>query len=178
MMIVLIIAIIGGFSVVALGEHSFASLVVMGDHSAEFEPVWKELASSRPIKCSATGREYSGLAKPSLFIIDGFLCPWLPIIRSHTPSPPVPVLTWYVGFSAGIFPTSLPEKYGGWSHIALPEFTQEETMKGRPNPPTGKIVRLRGLPEMYDWELYPQLVAGATEISPGIIFKGVHNFTK
>jgi hypothetical protein len=175
----LIIVPIYNSRVIAIGEHTVANLVALGDNTDIFDPVWEDIVNSRPIKCSATGREYAGLSRPSLVIMDGFQYPWFSIIRSTTTSSPIPILTWFVGFSAGIYPSCLPEKYGGSSHITLPEFTKEEVIRGRANPPTGEIVRINGLPEMYDWELYPQLMAGAEDLlPPGTIIKGLHNFAK
>jgi hypothetical protein len=164
---------------VAIGEHSTAPLLGDVANTSEFEAIWPDLLASRPIRCSATGEEYTGAPRPSLVILDGFQYPWFSIIRSTTTSSPIPILTWWVGFSGGMIHGCLSEKYGGENHLALPEFTEEEVKLGRPNPPTGKLLQLRGLPPMYDWEMYPELIAGAKEIKePGTIFKGLHNFAK
>jgi hypothetical protein len=178
-MVILTVCVDHKSSVVALGEHSTAPLRGNATNIEEFKRIWPDMLDSRPIKCSATGKEYVGLPRPSLAILDGFQYPWFPIIRSTTSSLPIPILSWYVGFSGGIIHMCLSEKYGGINHITLPEFSDKEIELGRPHPPTGEILRLRGLPSMYDWEMYPQMFAGMEGLEePGTIFHGLHNYAK
>jgi hypothetical protein len=166
-------------SIIAIGEHSTDILRGNAANTPEFESMWADILASRPIKCSATGKEYPGLPRPSLAILDGFQYPWFSIIRSTTTSSPIPILTWFVVFSGGIFHFCVSEKYGGENHVVLPEFTEEEVKVGRPNPPKGKLFRLRGFPPMYDWEFYPQLISGMEDFKkPETIVLGIHHYAK
>jgi hypothetical protein len=121
-----------------------------------FQDFWNKCIHSLPITCSATGTEYPGIPKPSLFFIDSMQYDFLAHIRATDTSPPTAILTWMMAFLGTLVTMTFPKKYGGDAEIMLSEFTEEEIAHGRPIKLDGKIRHVRGLPEMYDWEAYPQ----------------------
>jgi hypothetical protein len=143
-----------------------------------FEPIWQRLLAGETIVCSATETTYPGAARPSLVILDGFEYLWLSLIRSTTADAPIPVVEWSTGFSAATVWLCLPHAYGGAGEILYPDYTEEERKQGRVLTPSGNIVRMRGIPPMYDWEVFPQRLDHISPGTPGSIAEFLHKFTR
>jgi hypothetical protein len=139
-----------------MGEPKSDLFAVMRPDMLAFEDFWKRCLHGSPITCSATGKEYPGVAKPSLFFIDPMQYDLLSHVRATDTSPHTSVLSWMMAFVGMMVSITFPRKYGGSAEIILPEFTPEEVENGRLMKPHGEIKRIRGLPDMYDWEAYPQ----------------------
>lgn len=90
-----------------------------------------------------------------------------PIIRSSTPAPPI--YAFQSSAAAGINQFLLPSRFGGHGHDLASPFTEEEKKNGRPLKITGAVMKTPGIPNMYDYELYPADTSlfGA---KPGIFF--------
>jgi hypothetical protein len=133
------------------------------DFSAALEPdmpafhdFWGRCLHGSSITCSATGTEYPGVTKPLLFFLDSIQYELLAHVRVTDTSPSTSVLTWVMAFMGAMATTTFPDRYGGSAEIILPEYTEEEIVNGRSMKLDGKIRHVRGLPDMYDWEAYPQ----------------------
>lgn len=97
-------------------------------------------------------------------IWQGFEYPWLSIIRAIAPG--VPVLCWMIGFSGGLLRGCLPNSQGGVGDTLRIPFTPEEALNNRDFPQTGEIVKIKSMPDMHDWEHFPQAmhVAGKLQL--------------
>jgi hypothetical protein len=144
------------YRIIAMGDLATDFSSLMQPDISAFQDFWNKCLHSLPITCSATGTEYPGIPKPSLFFIDSVQYDLLAHVRATDTSPPTAVLTWMMAFLGTLVTLTFPKKYGGCLEIMLPEFTEEEIAKGRLMKVDGEIKHVRGLPDMYDWEAHPQ----------------------
>jgi len=146
----------GTVRIVAVGDRSVAPWDACTVHVEPFEPVWTALTDEEPVKCSVTGTVFPAAPKPTFVIFDGFQYPWLPTVRTLSPS--LKVFVWMNGFSGGLLRACLPDARGGVGDQLRAPFTPDEWVNGKVSECTGQIIRIDGMPVSYDWESWPQLL--------------------
>ena len=75
---------------------------------------------------------------------------------------PAPVFLFVTDFSASFLRAVGPEMAGGKGTYLRESFTADLEYRGPPdceNNILGKLIKLPGMPNIYDWELYPQAKA-------------------
>ncbi|KAI0631464.1 UDP-Glycosyltransferase/glycogen phosphorylase [Trametes polyzona] len=156
------------------GEEDFAKrvrVVSLGDTDTfrfysidtEFKVLWQKLVAGEAVTCSKTGNTFAPLPKPSAVIADLFAVYPVRAIREISGNS-VKIFTWTCVATYATFHMFGPEKLGGRGHV-LPKIEAEVKRTGRPFAevckelalePKGKVVKVPGLPPMYDYEYFPQ----------------------
>ncbi|KAI0664707.1 UDP-Glycosyltransferase/glycogen phosphorylase [Cubamyces menziesii] len=130
---------------------------------ASFKTTWAKLIASEELTCAKTGTTYSALVKPQAIIVDFFGVATVAAVRelsAHT----VKIYSWHPGSTFATFYLFGPEKFGGKGDVATKAEIEakrsgrpyEEVVKEMLFTPKGQIVKVPGLPPMYDYEYYPQ----------------------
>ncbi|GJJ16165.1 hypothetical protein Clacol_010445 [Clathrus columnatus] len=132
-----------------------------------FEPFYNKLHNLSPIEC-ATGREHTFKQRPNFYIADFFMLYFLNIIRKLNEQDRkgeiFPILTWNPCVIGPVMRVVGPEALGGIGNIeAKAKELAERTGKSLDeaeaeidHPQNGEIIRIPGLPPMYDYEFFPQ----------------------
>ncbi|MCJ1248747.1 hypothetical protein MMC30_005966 [Trapelia coarctata] len=151
---------------IAVGPHNTTNTETL---LSTFNVIWQALLAESPLTCGEIGTLYPAAARPSLVVLDGFQLSWLLVIKSMD-SPP-PVLQWMMGFSGGFLRICGPAVMGGRGEtLRTSVHTEPSDLK------EGKIIRVVGMPPMYDWEFSPQdlnLQMGNIRAAEGMMSKFV-----
>ncbi|EIN07786.1 UDP-Glycosyltransferase/glycogen phosphorylase [Punctularia strigosozonata HHB-11173 SS5] len=127
-----------------------------------FRAVYAKLLQAQSVTCAARGTIFAPLPPPIAAIVDFFALPVLRAIKEL--SPLIPVLAWQSGATSAVVRLFGPKERGGLGDLRpiLNEIAARdcnnlvsaasEWMENRP----GEVYRLPGLPEMYDYEDFPQ----------------------
>ncbi|KAI0769592.1 UDP-Glycosyltransferase/glycogen phosphorylase [Trametes elegans] len=144
-------------SVGLASDHSFNAI------DENFKSVWQTLVAGREVVCAHSGERFDPLPKPEAAIIDFFATEPTRIVRKLSGGS-IKIYSWMGGSTYALFYLFGPEKLGGPGHVRI-KIEEEAQRSGRSFKevaldflftPRGKVVRLPGLPPMYDYELYPQ----------------------
>ncbi|THU84357.1 UDP-Glycosyltransferase/glycogen phosphorylase [Dendrothele bispora CBS 962.96] len=123
----------------------------------EFEPVFKAMYRGEPIKCLATGKEYT-LAPPTVAIIDPFAGYAIEAIHETTENK-LPILIW-ASFTAGEALIEFSEPRAPRLDVRLIRYGTEEELMPMMHQfvkeITERVVSAPGVPALYEYELYPQ----------------------
>ncbi|KAI0631466.1 UDP-Glycosyltransferase/glycogen phosphorylase [Trametes polyzona] len=156
------------------GEEDFAKrvrVVSLGDTDSfkfysidtEFKALWQKLVAGEAVTCSKTGNTFPPLPKPSAVIADLFAVQPVRAIKEISGNS-VKIYTWMCGSTYAMFHLFGPEKLGGHGRV-LPKIEAEVKRTGRSFAevcidlvlkPKGEVVKVPGLPPMYDYEYHPQ----------------------
>ncbi|GJJ16168.1 hypothetical protein Clacol_010448 [Clathrus columnatus] len=133
-----------------------------------FEAFYTSVHNGSPITCQETGRVYTVEQRPNIVIADFFMLNTLAIINKlneqDRPNEKVPMSTWNSAVLGPVMRIMGPEELGGIGDIgakakALAEktgITFEEAEAELYRPQKGDLVKVPGLPEMFDYEFYTQ----------------------
>ncbi|KAI0738932.1 UDP-Glycosyltransferase/glycogen phosphorylase [Daedaleopsis nitida] len=146
--------------VIAAGDVQFIS---SEEANQAFEVVWKGLIEEREPVCTHTGIRYPSLPKPKAIIIDIFAIDPLDSIKALS-GDSVKVYSWHPGLTFAMFHLFGPESLGGQGNIRIKaEATARLTGRSYAEVanemswhPKGNVVRIPGMPPMFDHEYYPQ----------------------
>ncbi|GJJ16201.1 hypothetical protein Clacol_010497 [Clathrus columnatus] len=132
------------------------------EYSKEFAKVYPAIYAEDSVHC-ATGRVYPPTPKPNVILLDPFLYDMLQTVRKVS-GRVVPVLTWNLTALNSSLHFFGPESFGGLGNVSSKaEILAKET--GKPvddiirelfNPEVGELIKLPGMPPMYDYEFNPQ----------------------
>ncbi|THG97535.1 hypothetical protein EW026_g4483 [Hermanssonia centrifuga] len=134
--------------------------------NASFSELYKKLADEEAVVCAKTGETLEQLNSPDAAILGIFGHALLLAVHEHSKRP-VKVFTWYPGSVAAalfMFGPAGPNKGGDLSKEIEEETARsgksiveaaEEYFFGK-HGIKGEIIRIPGLPPMYDYEFYPQ----------------------
>ncbi|KAI0645438.1 UDP-Glycosyltransferase/glycogen phosphorylase [Trametes meyenii] len=163
--------------VVSLGEAHFTRAQEL---DVAFEATWKKLILEEELVCAKTNTRHNALAKPQAIILDFFsVKPFEAIKRLSKDS--VKVHVWCSGLTAALYHWFGPERLGGKGNVRI-KAEEESRRTGTPATdiilrelakPTGEVVRIPGIPPMYDYEYYPQPSRLPPQVVIGI-FSHIH----
>ncbi|KAJ3980906.1 hypothetical protein F5890DRAFT_1557276 [Lentinula detonsa] len=133
---------------------------------AEFMPAFEAIYLSKPITCKATGTLIEGLPRPTVALIDPFAGYAVDAIREIAGSK-CSILSWMTAPAGATLRLVGPEEYGGVGDLS-PKVEAEVALSGKSYAEvaknlydsftSGEIIRVPGIPPMYDYEWIPQEV--------------------
>ncbi|KAH9476237.1 UDP-glycosyltransferase 84A1 [Psilocybe cubensis] len=131
-----------------------------------YPAVYQSLVESKSVSCSVTGTVFNPVSPPNAVVLDFFCHPQMLATRAITGNS-VPIISWFTGHVATGIRFWGPKTLGGYGDIEK-QVDEEAARTGRspkeisdelynfPKRANGEIVRVPGVPEMYDWEYFPQ----------------------
>ncbi|OCH88676.1 UDP-Glycosyltransferase/glycogen phosphorylase [Obba rivulosa] len=143
---------------------------------AQFAEAYAELIAGKPVTCKHANVQYDPAPAPDIVLVDFFAVDPLRTIRSLS-TKPVKVFNWYSGAASSIIPGFGPTHMGGKSDKYV-QVKEEVSRTGRDlnevameliHGPRGEVVRVPGLPPMYDHE-YASLQEAPASIRIGTLF--------
>ncbi|KAH7878440.1 UDP-Glycosyltransferase/glycogen phosphorylase [Lentinula edodes] len=133
---------------------------------AEFAPAFEALYSSKPLICKTTNLIIHGLPPPTVALIDPFAGYAVDAIQAIAGSK-CSIFSWMTAPAGATLRLFGPEKYGGVGDLS-PKAEAEMDLSGKRYAEvakeiydgfsSGEIVRIPGIPAMYDYEWTPQEV--------------------
>ncbi|KAI0661267.1 UDP-Glycosyltransferase/glycogen phosphorylase [Cubamyces menziesii] len=128
-----------------------------------FEVAWKGLVAGEEIVCQKMNTRYAAAPKPRAIIIDLFGVQAFGAIKASSGND-VKVYVFNAGFTAALFHLFGPESYGGLGNVRG-KAEEEARRTGESMSdiilremaiPKGEVIRVPGMPPMYDHEYEPQ----------------------
>ncbi|KAI0633620.1 UDP-Glycosyltransferase/glycogen phosphorylase [Trametes polyzona] len=147
--------------VVSIGQNEALNFDTI---AAQFTPIWERLAAGQSVTCRKTGTLHDAVRKPDAVIIDAFATEPVRVIRRSSVGDAVKIYTWLPGATTAFFYLFGPEELGGRGSL-ITKIENEVKKSGRSFEdvcldlavtPKGNVVKVPGLPPMYDYEYYPQ----------------------
>ncbi|KAI0333570.1 UDP-Glycosyltransferase/glycogen phosphorylase [Cubamyces sp. BRFM 1775] len=131
--------------------------------NAGFKTTWAKLIVGEELVCAKAGITYSALPKPQAAIVDFFGVVTVATIKELS-GDTVKVYSWHPGSTFAAFYLFGPEKLGGKGDVGTKAEIEakrtgrpyEEVVKELFFTPKGEVVKVPGLPPMYDYEYHPQ----------------------
>ncbi|KAF9559428.1 UDP-Glycosyltransferase/glycogen phosphorylase [Agrocybe pediades] len=133
---------------------------------ATYAGVYSALLASESVTCATMGTVFEPVEPPSLLVMDFFAFPQLQISRSIS-GKTVPIFAWLTGKAASMIRMFGPESSGGLGDLEARMQAEASRLGVSPaeigdklvKQTSGKILKLPGVPEMYDYEFTPQKLA-------------------
>ncbi|KAF8797535.1 UDP-Glycosyltransferase/glycogen phosphorylase [Phlegmacium glaucopus] len=128
-----------------------------------YPAAYQTLYEAKPITCSVTGTTFDAVPAPSLAILDFFALPQLYATRAVT-GRSVPIIACVAAGAGALLRLFGPESMGGLGDIGA-KIDAEAARAGVASidigeeifrRTEGKLIRVTGLPAMYDHEFFPQ----------------------
>ncbi|KAF5311787.1 hypothetical protein D9619_003781 [Psilocybe cf. subviscida] len=141
-------------------DQIFAILAKAGQ---AYPPVYNRLVAGEAVTCAAKGTVFDACPSPVAIIMDFFALAELQATRSIT-GDTIPVTAIVASGAAPIIQLFGPESIGGFGNVG-PRIDAEVARTGRDpievgeeifHSVKGAVSRIPGLPEMYDYESFPQ----------------------
>ncbi|EIW63015.1 UDP-Glycosyltransferase/glycogen phosphorylase [Trametes versicolor FP-101664 SS1] len=149
--------------ILSLGAGHFSRLAEL---DKAFEETWTQLVTGEEAVCRKTGTRIAPLQRPQAIIVDMFGIQAFGTVMELS-GDTVKVHVWCSGLTAAMFHLFGPEELGGKGNVrARAEEEARQTgvsltdiiMRVRV-PYSRELVRVPGMPPMYDYEYYPQPVS-------------------
>lgn len=159
------------------GRHALDNKVL--DES--FAEAYEQLVNGKPVKCAHTGHCVEAVSSPDAVIIDFYGRPLLEAVRRLSQKP-VKVFVWFAGAASVIFRFYGPADKGGAGNLRA-KAEQEAARSGiTVEAATAEILfkceksllKIPGLPAMYDHEFQPQTLLGGYAMLGGM-FLSAHD---
>ncbi|OJT07393.1 UDP-glycosyltransferase 87A1 [Trametes pubescens] len=149
--------------VIALAQHE--NPMISATYEEAFGEAWTKIVAQEPITCVKTGAVHAPIPiAPKQVILDFFAPRTFAFIRKEAPD--VKISTWYPSAAYSGFYLFGPESLGGRGNLLI-KAEEEAATTGKPfdvaaaevfSKTEGKVVRVPGLPPMYDYEYEPQVM--------------------
>ncbi|CAL1707825.1 unnamed protein product [Somion occarium] len=148
-----------------MGERKTVDALGFAAYNEAFARAYAKLVDGDTIICAHTHKKIKPISAPDAVVMDFFCVSGLEAVRKLSKKP-VKVLAWMACHASVLIYPFAPESRGGRGDYR-PKVMAEAASTGRPieevaekvmNAYTGAIVRVPGLPLMYDYELSPQVV--------------------
>ncbi|KAF8194757.1 hypothetical protein K438DRAFT_1968703 [Mycena galopus ATCC 62051] len=158
-------AVLARIRVVSLFDSTESELFKLLPMAMEhFPAAYETLLRGKAIRCASMGTMFPAAAPPSAVVLDIFALPQLTAIRSLSGAQ-VPVFTFISTHSAVLIRRFGPESLGGRGDIGASidaealrvGKTAEEVGNQMMMHTDGTLLRVPGVPAMYDYEEYPQV---------------------
>ncbi|KAH9476230.1 Anthocyanidin 3-O-glucosyltransferase [Psilocybe cubensis] len=158
-----------------------SSMDLMEQMTSMFEAypaTYKTLVDGEPVTCASTGRVFEGVGAPDIVFLDVFASPLMAITRTVT-GLSVPIIGFIPVHASYALHICLPAHMGGLGDLGV--MIEDEARRlgvtSREIGDTvyyrteGRINKIPGLPAMYDWEHFPQVLvtSGSTAIISDLI---------
>ncbi|KDR69167.1 hypothetical protein GALMADRAFT_145572 [Galerina marginata CBS 339.88] len=128
-----------------------------------YASAYQALSQGSPVTCAVKGTTFDAVPAPTAVILDFFALPQLQVTRAIT-GRSVPITAWITGHASSVIKIFGPESHGGRGDLGA--LIKAETARTGVSPEAigekvynrteGKIIKIAGLPAMYDYEYYPQ----------------------
>ncbi|PPQ89305.1 hypothetical protein CVT25_000372 [Psilocybe cyanescens] len=115
-----------------------------------YPAIYQSLSQGKPISCSLTGAKFEAVPAPSVLILDLVAYPLIEATRSIT-GKSIPIISWITGHVS--------------SAMQLFASDLESDANKHYGTTDGKVVKVPGLPDMYDYEFFPQEVPFEIDVS-------------
>ncbi|KAK6988581.1 glycosyltransferase family 1 protein [Favolaschia claudopus] len=129
-----------------------------------YKTAYSTLHQGRSITCAATGHEFPAVTPPTAVILDVFALPQLESTRSISGTT-VPVFMFISAGAAALIQVFCPPSMGGQGELnvriaeaARLGMGEEEIEEKIFRHTDGTVLAIPGLPPMYDYEMFPQLI--------------------
>ncbi|OSX64471.1 glycosyltransferase family 1 protein [Postia placenta MAD-698-R-SB12] len=161
------------------GRHALDNKVL--DES--FAEAYEQLVNGEPVKCAHTGHCVEAVSSPDAVIIDFYGRPLLEAVRRLSQKP-VKVFVWFAGAASVIFRFYGPADKGGAGNLRA-KAEQEAARSGiTVEAATAEILfkceksllKIPGLPAMYDHEFQPQTLLGGYAMLGGMFLSAYDMF--
>ncbi|KAF9557510.1 UDP-Glycosyltransferase/glycogen phosphorylase [Agrocybe pediades] len=135
----------------------------------------------KSVVCATNGTVFEAVEPPSVVIMDLFTYPQLKFTKSIS-GDKIPIFAWLTGKAASLIRLFGPESLGGFGDMTAKVEAEAARLGVTPkeigdkfyNETTGKVIKLAGIPEMYDYEFFPQDLPFDIPVSE--LFKGSYSF--
>lgn len=160
------------------GEDMFRAMKTFAE---AYPAAYQTLYEAKPITCSATGTMFDAVPAPSAAILDFFAFPQLRATRAVS-GHSIPIIALITSSAAATIRTFGPESIGGMGDFGA-RIDAEAALAGVPTVEIGekilwhtegKVIRIPGLPAMYDYEFAPQKLPFDAPLH--ILIRGGYNF--
>ncbi|KAJ6569355.1 hypothetical protein B0H19DRAFT_1135172 [Mycena capillaripes] len=151
--------------IVSLFDTAETQLFALMPVAAERYPAACEtLLRGNAIKCASTGTTFAAVPPPVAVIVDMFAIPQLHATRSITGTT-IPVFTFIAGTAGALIRLFCPESMGGQGGLGA-KIAAEALRLGKPAEEIGDqillntdgtVIKIPGIPAMYDYEMFPQI---------------------
>ncbi|KAH9833566.1 uncharacterized protein C8Q71DRAFT_860354 [Rhodofomes roseus] len=141
-----------------------------------FADAYEKLVNLQPVRCVKTETDIESVCSPDAVLVDFFGRAPIEAVR-RTSKKPVKVLFWFACSATSLFCVGGPERQGGKGNlrarseeiakltgVSVEEAAGQITLTGK-----GSLIRMPGLPPMYDYEVQPQ-----RPIAPAALLGGVN----
>ncbi|KAH9927773.1 uncharacterized protein B0H18DRAFT_1118302 [Fomitopsis serialis] len=143
-----------------------------------FADAYEKLVNLQPVMCVKTQTEIETTCSPDVVLVDFFGSAPIEAIR-RTSKKPVKVFLWFACSATSLFCIGGPERLGGRGNlrarseevakltgVSVEEAAGQISLTGK-----GSLIRLPGLPPMYDYEIQPQRPLGPIALLGGVNLK-------
>ncbi|KAJ6562256.1 hypothetical protein B0H19DRAFT_1143960 [Mycena capillaripes] len=148
--------------VVSLFDSAENQLFALIPAAVEYYPAaYETLLRGNAIKCASTGTTFAAVPPPVAVIVDMFAIQQLHLTRSITETT-IPVFTFIAGTAGAVIHFFGPESMGGLGAKVAAEALRlgksvEEIGDQILLNTDGTVVKIPGIPAMYDYEMFPQI---------------------
>ncbi|KAK7692877.1 hypothetical protein QCA50_004512 [Cerrena zonata] len=132
-------------------------------YNEAFARAYAQLVNGQTVRCAHSGQEFGPIRSPDAVIMDFFCVPGLEAVRALSQKP-VKVLAWMACQATFLIYPFAPVSRGGRGDYR-PKVMAEVARTGRPIEevaeeilfkPLNKVVQIKGIPPLYDYEMTPQ----------------------
>ncbi|KAJ7473185.1 hypothetical protein B0H11DRAFT_2037540 [Mycena galericulata] len=136
---------------------------ILPEMQAHYPPAYEKLFRAKAVHCATTGKEYAAVPRPSVIIGDIFGFAQLNATRAISGTA-IPILTFIAGNAGSIIRVFGPESLGGLGDVRAKIDAQvlqtgdstDDVAEQILRPANGNVVKIPGVPAMFDFEFYPQ----------------------
>ncbi|PPQ89615.1 hypothetical protein CVT25_012532 [Psilocybe cyanescens] len=142
---------------------------LMGPLIQTYPAIYQALVENKPVSCSVTKTVFDAVSPPDVVVLDFFSHAQMLATRAIT-GRSVPIIAWLTGHVATSIRFWGPQSLGGYGDIER-QIDEEVARTGSSRKEigdrlynfnkrtNGEVVKIVGLPDMYDWEYFPQNVS-------------------
>ncbi|KAF9554030.1 UDP-Glycosyltransferase/glycogen phosphorylase [Agrocybe pediades] len=158
----------------------------MRDFVAAYPTIYEAIVQGTPVTCAESGTVFDGLDPPEVVIADFFAAQQFTSMKGIS-GDKIPIFNFITGHAASNIRMFGPEVLGGSGNLSAKMEAMSERLGIPIEAPgeklyratlgtSGTIVKLPGVPEMYDYEFYPQILPFEGPLS--LVLKGAYEFLK
>ncbi|KAF8911626.1 hypothetical protein CPB84DRAFT_1842107 [Gymnopilus junonius] len=137
-----------------------------------YATAYQALSQAKTISCAVEGTIFDAIPPPVVVILDFIALPQLQATRAIS-GRSVPIIAWVTGHMSSTTRWFLPESAGGIgdlgaridAEVARTGSSPEEIGEKLYKQAVGRVVKVIGLPDMYDYEFFPQKLPFSVPIS-------------
>ncbi|KAF8908227.1 hypothetical protein CPB84DRAFT_213525 [Gymnopilus junonius] len=154
---------------------------LLGPLAETYASTYQTLVQEKSITCAMRSTVFDPVPVPTVVILDFFALPQARATREITGNS-VPVMAWITGHASSIIRLFGPESLGGLGDLGAKIDAEAARLRVTPEEigdkiftrTDGKVVKIRGLPPMYDYEFFPQKAVFEGSVSS--ILRGCYSF--